>query len=139
MRNIIILLALLASTPALADAKIKYVGAVSIQPSQDAKVLADWYAHFGFQLKEYSGGYYGKLDTAAGMFVFGIHPKKADAPKKSSGSISIVFTVDDYDGMLASLKKAGITPASTEGDDTGKFAHFVDPDGNEVTIWGQPR
>jgi predicted enzyme related to lactoylglutathione lyase len=137
MRNIILLIALLASSTAFADAKIKYVGAISIQPSQDAKVLADWYGHFGIELKEFHGGYYGKLDTAAGMFAFGIHPKKASAAKKSSGSVSVVFSVEDYDGLLASLKKGGITPASTEGDDTGQFAHFVDPDGNEITLWGQ--
>src|SRR5437764_8464331 len=111
MLRIIVLLALsLASTVAAADGKIKYVGAVSIQPSQDAKVLADWYGHFGIELKEFHGGYYGKLDTAAGMLAFGIHPKKANTPKKSSASVSIVFSVDDYDAMVKSLKKAGITP-----------------------------
>src|SRR5262245_62205073 len=53
-------------------AKILYVGAISINPCQDAKVLADWYSRFGIETKEYRGGYYGKLDTAAGLFAFGI-------------------------------------------------------------------
>ena|ERR1051326_51361 len=35
--------------------KILYVGAVSINPCQDAKVLADWYARFGIDTKEYHG------------------------------------------------------------------------------------
>src|SRR5580765_4795338 len=104
MRHIILIALLFASSPSFADPKITYVGAISIQPSHDAKVLADWYTHFGIQLKEYSGGYYGKLDTAAGMFAFGIHPKKKNAAKASSASVSIVFTVDDYDGMVATLK-----------------------------------
>jgi predicted enzyme related to lactoylglutathione lyase len=129
---------MLASAPSFADSKIRYVGAISINPSQDAKVLADWYSGFGIQTKEYQGGYYGKLDTPAGMFVFGIHPKKASAPKQSSGSVSIVFAVDDFDASLKTLKAKGVVPVSTEKDPTGRFAHFVDPDGNEVTIWGQP-
>src|SRR5215813_2392489 len=68
------------------SSKILYVGAISINPCQDAKVLADWYSKFGIETKEYKGGYYGKLDTAAGLFAFGIHPKKADAPQKCSAS-----------------------------------------------------
>src|SRR5215469_9213166 len=83
---------LIFSAPALAQsppAKILYVGAIAINPCQDAKVLADWYSRLGIQTKEVQGGFYGQLDTAAGPFIFGIHPKKANAPSKCSGSISI--------------------------------------------------
>lgn len=121
-----------------APSKIRYVGGISINPSHDAKVLADWYSGFELETKEYHGGYYGKLDTPAGLFVFGIHPKKASAPKHSSASVSIVFGVEDFEASLKALKAKGIVPVSTEKDSTGRFAHFVDPDGNEVTIWGQP-
>ena len=118
--------------------RILYVGAISINPCQDAKVLADWYARFGIETKEYKGGYYGKLDTAAGLFAFGIHPKKANAPQKCSGSISVVYRVENFEGSLSSLKGKGLTPDSIEKDpDQGQFAHFHDPDGNEVTIWGK--
>ncbi|HEY6242858.1 MAG TPA: hypothetical protein VIX17_02860 [Pyrinomonadaceae bacterium] len=118
--------------------RILYVGAISINPCQNAKVLADWYARFGIETREYKGGYYGKLDTAAGLFAFGIHPKKADAPQKCSGSISVVYRVENFEGSLTSLKGKGLTPDSIEKDpDQGQFAHFHDPDGNEVTIWGK--
>jgi predicted enzyme related to lactoylglutathione lyase len=119
-------------------AKILYVGAISINPCQDAKVLADWYSRFGIDTKEFRGGYYGKFDTAAGLFAFGIHPKKADAPTKCSPSISVVFRVENYEASLLSMKGKGLLPDSTEQDPSeGKFAHFHDPDGNEVTIWGK--
>ena len=118
--------------------RILYVGAISINPCQDAKVLADWYARFGIETKEYKGGYYGKLDTASGLFAFGIHPKKANAPQKCSGSISVVYRVENFEGSLSTLKGKGLTPDSIEKDpDQGQFAHFHDPDGNEVTIWGK--
>src|SRR5215813_3812312 len=123
-----------AQTP---PAKILYVGAISINPCQDAKVLADWYSRFGIETKEYKGGYYGKLDTAAGLFAFGIHPKKADAPQKCSASVSVVYRVDNFEGSLSALKTKGLLPDKTEKDQTGQFAHFHDPDGNEVTIWGK--
>jgi predicted enzyme related to lactoylglutathione lyase len=119
-------------------AKILYVGAISINPCQDAKVLADWYTKFGIETKEFRGGYYGKLNTAGGLFAFGIHPKKADAPKKCSPSVSVVFRVESYEGSLSSMKGKGLVPDSVESDPSeGQFAHFHDPDGNEVTIWGK--
>src|ERR1700677_4078676 len=80
-----------AQSPA---SKILYVGAISINPSQDDKVLADWYARLGIETKELQGGDYGKTETAAGTLAFGIHPKKADAPTKSSASVSVVFRVE---------------------------------------------
>jgi predicted enzyme related to lactoylglutathione lyase len=128
------------SVSAFADApavKILYVGAISINPSQDAKVLADWYARLGIETKEFDGGYYAKIDTAAGTVAFAIHTKKADAPKRSSGSVSVVFRVADFEQSLASLKSKGLVPESTESDPYGQFAHFHDPDGNEVTLWAK--
>ena len=120
------------------SAKILYVGAISINPCQDAKVLADWYSRFGIETKEYKGGYYGKLDTAAGLFAFGIHPKKADAPTKCSASISVVFRVENFEASLLAAKNKGLVPDKTEKDpNEGQIAHFHDPDGNEVTIWGK--
>jgi len=108
------------------------------QSMQDAKVLANWYSRFGIETREYKGGYYGKLDTAAGLFAFGIHPKKADAPTKCSASVSVVYRVENFEGSLEALKSKGLLPDKIEKDpDQGQFAHFHDPDGNEVTIWGK--
>jgi len=131
---------ILLPVPAFAQsppAKILYVGAIAINPCQDAKVLADWYSRFGIETKEYKGGYYGKLDTAAGLFAFGIHPRKADAPQKCTASVSVVYRVENFESSLSALKSKGLLPDSTEEDpNQGQFAHFHDPDGNEVTIWG---
>lgn len=126
------------SASAFADttpAKILYVGAISINPCQDAKILADWYSRFGIETKEFQGGFYGKFDTPAGPFVFGIHPKKADA--KCFGSVSVVFRVQNFEESLSSLKSKGLSPEKIEKDQQGQFAHFHDPDGNKVSIWAE--
>lgn len=124
-----------AETPAV---KIQYVGAISIDPCQDPKVLADWYAKFGLETKEMYGGYYGSMETSAGQFVFGIHPKKKDAPAKSSASVAIVLHVENLAEALAALKAQGLEPESTESDPKmGRFAHFHDPDGNKVSLWSK--
>jgi predicted enzyme related to lactoylglutathione lyase len=135
-----ILTALFISISAFAAPKppsIQYVGAISLQPSQDAKVLADWYQKFGVDLQSAGGMYWGSFETAAGPFAFAIHAKKADAPKVSSGSVSVVYRVNDYDSYISMVSARGLKPESVESDPTGKFAHFRDPDGNEVTIWGE--
>jgi predicted enzyme related to lactoylglutathione lyase len=141
MRKIHLLLALVLVLPsAFAESpppKIQYVGAISINPCQDAKVLADWYAKLGIATKEMYGGYYGDLDTAAGQFVFGIHPKKKNAPEKSSASVAIVFRVENFEASLASLQEKGLVPEQVEKDEMGQFAHFHDPDGNKVSLWGR--
>ena len=141
IRKIFLLIPLIFfSAPAFAEsppAKILYVGAIAINPCQDAKVLADWYSRFGIESKEFQGGYYSQLNTAAGPLFFAVHPKKADAPKKCSASVSVVFRVEDFEGSLLALKNKDLLPDSTEKDpDQGQFAHFHDPDGNEVTVWG---
>ena len=129
----------LLSMPTFAQsppAKILSVGAISIEPCQDAKVLADWYSKFGFETKEFKGGYYAQINTAAGPLFFAIHPKKADAPKKCTASVSIVFRVEDFESSLSAIKNKGLVPDKIEKDpNEGQFAHFHDPDGNEVTIW----
>ena len=131
---------LVLATVAVAEptpSKILYVGSVSINPSQDAKVLADWYARLGIETKQMGGGYYCQIETAAGPFFFGIHRMKKEAPPKSSASVSIVFRVENLEERLAALKAKGLTPESTAKDATGQFAHFHDPDGNDVTLWGK--
>jgi predicted enzyme related to lactoylglutathione lyase len=115
-----------------------YVGSFSVEPCQDAKVLADWYSRLGLETKEFKGGYYAQLNTPSGPLFFGIHPKKADAPAKSSASVSIVLHVENLAARLVLLKSKGLLPDSTESDPSeGQFAHFHDPDGNQVTLWGK--
>lgn len=142
VRNVLLFIPLfLLSASARAESPptdMIYVGSFSIEPCQDAKTIADWYSRLGLETKEYKGGYYAQLNTPAGPLFFGIHPKKADSPTKSSGSVSIVLHVENLAARLSSLKSKGLLPDSTESDPSeGQFAHFHDPDGNQVTLWGK--
>jgi hypothetical protein len=83
---------------AVNESHLQYVGAVAVNPCQDPKILADWYAKIGIETHESSGGFYGTFMTPAGR---------------------------------------GLEPNGVEQDSEGRFAHFKDPDGNEVTLWGK--
>lgn len=124
-----------AETPAAPAPKILYVGAVSIEPCQDAKVLAEWYAKLGLETKSMGGMFFAKIETAAGTMSFAIHQQKPDAPARSSGSVALVFRVENLNASLAAAKAKGLAPESTEQDSFGHYAHFHDPDGNKVTLW----
>lgn len=133
---------LFCSALTLADSqpgKILYVGGIGINPSQDPKILADWYTRFGFDLTQApDGGFYGQFDTASGTFYFAVHPKSDSAAKKSSASVSFNFAVENFDGTLSALKSKGIVPlAPPSPSPIGRFADFLDPDGNQVSIWGK--
>src|SRR5215469_1302365 len=63
--------------------------------------------------------------------------KKLMLRRNVQQSISVVFRVGNFETSLLAAKSKGLLPDSTEKDpDQGQFAHFHDPDGNEVTIWG---
>jgi predicted enzyme related to lactoylglutathione lyase len=135
LASILVLCAAPCAAAQPAGGRILHVGAIAINPCKDAKTLAEWYSRFGIETKEIQGGYYGQIDTAAGPLVFGIHPKKS-TQKQCSANVSVVYRVDNFQNTLLSLKSKGLEPQSTENDSQGRFAHFRDPDGNEVSIWG---
>jgi predicted enzyme related to lactoylglutathione lyase len=140
MKTILALLLFLGSVQAVADAELRpqYVGAVGINPSHDPKVLADWYSKLGLETQQMSdGGYYCTFATASGQFFFGIHPKAKHAPRKSSGSISLVFQVEDFDAYVSQVSERGLKPEKVEQDAEGHYALFRDPDGNQITLWGK--
>ena len=47
----------------------------------------------------------------------------------------INFAVDDLDAYVAKLQAKGVTILKREGDQTGKFAWILDPDGTKIELW----
>jgi predicted enzyme related to lactoylglutathione lyase len=118
---------------------IQYVGAISIETTQ-AKALIDWYQKFGLvDIHQYDGGYYGSFKTPdpTNSILVGIHSNPAATPEKTTRSISVTLRVNDYSGYVAKLDAEGLKPYQVAADFTGHFAIYKDPDGNEMTIWGQ--
>lgn len=119
------------------DARLQYVGAITIN-SPNPKALSAWYTEkLGLDASnEYKGLFYGTFTTKSGDFNLGIHPLAKDA-KMGTPNISITFKVSDYKSYTADLKSRGLVPIREESADYGHFFTVKDPDGNEVTIWGE--
>ena len=124
--------------PKAPEAKIEYLGGLTLC-ANDAKALAAWYTNiFGVPVdNEYHGMYYGTLKFNGVELNLGIHPVAADCQKPPKG-LALTFHVDSYDGYLAKLAAKGLTPYKQDPDaGYGKFAYFLDPEQNEVAIWGK--
>ena len=117
-------------------AQLDYVGGLVIQ-ARDPRRLAQWYSEkFGLLVGvEYNGGIYGGFRNDNVSFHFGIVPTKGRS-KPIEGSVAITFHVDDFDGYVAELTERGLKPVGEAHDEEGHFAVYRDPEGHELTIWG---
>ena len=117
---------------------IRYVGALVIQ-ALEPETLADWYSRY-FDLEvslEHDGGLFGAFDTERGPFHFGLIPFHGNPEIAHPREVIITFRVDNFDQLLKKMKKGGIEPIAFAEDEDGKYAMFRDPEGNQVSVWGE--
>jgi predicted enzyme related to lactoylglutathione lyase len=79
--------------------------------------------------------------TVGGPVVFAPFKQDSDyfAPDKA---FMINMRVSDIDGLIASLRGAGIdviTKPEWDHPDTGRFARVHDPEGNAIELWQMPQ
>ncbi|MGE3802057.1 MAG: VOC family protein [Candidatus Kapaibacterium sp.] len=117
---------------------IRYVGALIIE-ALEPETLAKWYSHyFDFEISlEHDGGLFGAFETERGPFHFGLTPYDSDPNIGRPRGVIITFRVDNFDSLLKKLKKDGYEPIAFAEDDDGKYAMFRDPEGNQVSVWGE--
>lgn len=116
---------------------IRYVGALVIQ-AEEPKQLADWYArYFDFDVSlEHQGGYFGAFETERGPFHFGIMQFQGDPDLSTPREVIITFRVDNFDEIVKRMKRDGNDSVAFAEDDDGRYAMFRDPEGNQVSVWG---
>ena len=86
---------------------------ISIEPSHEAKVLADWYSLLGFETKEFKGGYYAELDTASGHSILRHPSKKGRCPGEIVRKrLDCVPRRKPRERALSSLKTKGLAALS---------------------------
>ena len=102
---------------------------------KDPKAQAEWYlTHLGVGAPE--GVWI--WNQQAGPTVF--QPFKADSDYFPAGQQTMLnLRVDDLDGLMASLRAAGIEVITKEEWDAhpeiGRFARIHDPEGNAIELW----
>lgn len=114
------------------------VGSVVIM-SQKPDSVAAWYAEkleLATPIK-HQGGHYGGFATADGPLHFGVMPYPEGMPVSRGGGMAVTFRVKDFDRYLARVKARGLQPIMEHKDHEGRFATFIDPEGNAIGIWGK--
>lgn len=123
--------------------KIRGIGGVFIY-SKDPKALAEWYRDvMGVNViftEEYNSYYcefrYPDKDAPYGYAstVWSIMKTSKDLDR-TAPSFCINYSVDNMDEFAEHLADNGIEIKEIHEHPEGKFAHFNDPDGNQIELW----
>jgi len=109
---------------------------------QHLKETRAWYeAHLGINLESWGVQFFFKDDPnpeACSNLSFFNSSTEYFAPSESAFMIN--FRVEDLDALVAALIESGVPmigePVSEE---FGKFAWVMDPEGNKIELWEQPK
>ena len=121
-------------------ARVTGIGGVFVR-SPDPIALADWYARYlGVPTERYGGATFHWPDGASAerpgsttWAAFPLDTKYFGSPQQQS---MVNFRVDDLDGLLVSLRAAGVSVLDEiEDSEYGRFAWCIDCDGNRVELW----
>ncbi len=75
-----------------------------------------------------------------GATAWSIFPRSTKYFGASKASFMVNYRVDDLDGLLEELKKAGVEiDPKRENAEYGRFAWIMDPDGNRIELWEPPK
>lgn len=90
---------------------------------EDAGPAADW-VRFDLQ------------GTAIELFDLARNPKRADRlPSPRQNASVLCFLVEDFDAVYEGLKARGVPMQTARQAPWGRYAHFRDPEGNELQIY----
>jgi predicted enzyme related to lactoylglutathione lyase len=104
--------------------------------AKDPEALLQWYKdHLGVTMVGYE-----PWQQAAGPTVYQPFASTTDHwPDSKQWMIN--FRVEDLDGFLSTLQKAGIavkTDPAWDSPEAGRFARIHDPEGNPIELWEPP-
>jgi len=105
--------------------------------SKDSKALAKWYKEvLGITIEAWGGAIL-RYDAPGHppMALWNAMPENSDEIAPSHRDFMVNFAVDDLDAFVARLGTKGVTILKREGDQTGKFAWILDPDGTKIELW----
>lgn len=105
--------------------------------SKDPKALAKWYKDVLGITMESWGGAILRYDAPGHppMALWNAMPENSDEIAPSHRDFMINLAVDDLDAFVARLEAKGVKILKREGDQTGKFAWILDPDGTKIELW----
>jgi predicted enzyme related to lactoylglutathione lyase len=109
--------------------------------SENPKKLASWYQQWlKFEFEMPNAALF-RPDTMPknGLTVWSAFGADTKYMEPSSQEYMINLVVDDLDGALAQVKEGGAEIVDDiQEEEYGRFAWFLDPEGNKVELWQPP-
>jgi predicted enzyme related to lactoylglutathione lyase len=104
------------------------------------KKMREWYStHLGINTNQYGAVFewrQGSDSTKKGFTQWSLFKDSTDYFEPSTKDFMINYRVENMEGLVAQLKKEGVTIADTiESVDYGKFVHIMDIEGNKIELW----
>lgn len=122
-------------------ARVTGIGGIFFK-ARDPDALKAWYdARLGVTTdRQESGATFRWRDAEdparEGFTVWSVFPADTQYFGESDQPFMINYRVDDLDGLLASLRAAGVEIAGEiEEYEYGRFAWVYDPEGNRIELW----
>ena len=106
-------------------AKVTGIGGLFLDFKGEKEELHRFYKEYlGLDMSEYGSG-----------FIEGEQMMLLSFKREDENGPLINFRVDDLDEIIKTLRESGLTTDETADYDYGKFAHFIDPFGNNIELW----
>jgi lactoylglutathione lyase len=140
MTRIRLVLSLLKIDNNMSDPKrVTGIGGIFFK-SQNPDAAREWYAkHLGLTNNKY-GTIFEWRDAEnpekTGQTVWCAFSQTSKHFDPSTKQFMVNFRVENLEWLLGELKKEGVTVVGElQGDEYGKFAHIMDPEGNKIELW----
>jgi catechol 2,3-dioxygenase-like lactoylglutathione lyase family enzyme len=124
-------------------ARVTGIGGVFFK-SRDPKALGAWYkTHLGIDVQPWGGAAFDwkgpDNPEGSGTTAWSLFPSDTSHFAPSTSSFMLNYRVDDLDGMLTTLRAAGVpVDEKVQDSEYGKFGWIMDPEGNRVELWQPP-
>ncbi len=119
--------------------RVTGIGGIFFKCKDPAKVRAWYQEHLGLHTDKYGAVFEWRqaLDSSKkGFSQWSAFSEKTTYFEPSTKEFMINYRVADLTGLVAELKKEGVTVTDTiETYDYGKFVHIMDIEGNKIELW----
>ncbi len=124
-------------------ARVTGIGGIFFK-SDDPKGLMEWYRrHLGIEPSAFGGSVFKWREqhrsSRIGYTVFNPFERDTGYFEPSEQPYMFNFRVADLDGLLESLRRAGLHVIDqVEQHEYGKFGWIIDPEGRKIELWEPP-
>ena len=119
--------------------KVTGIGGIFFK-CKDPKKMREWYkANLGLNTNQYGAVFewrQGADSSKKGFTQWSTFNEKTNYFDPSGKDFMINYRVENIDGLVDELKKAGVTVTdSIQKVEYGKFVHIMDIEGNKIELW----